>query len=99
MFLPVLTANMTTPQLDQPTGKQPGYIVARQATADILRRMLSTSALTPPSELIAQAGWELPDEQIILAKLRLMDRLLRREQAMRSSDSKRKPENERQRHQ
>jgi hypothetical protein len=96
MFLPVLTANMTAPQLDRPNGDKPGYVVGRQATADILRRMLSTSALTPPTELIAEAGWVLPDEKIILSKLRLMDRLLQREHAMRDSDNDRKAHGERQ---
>jgi hypothetical protein len=87
---------MTAPQLDKPNGDKPGYKVARQATADILRRMLSTSALTPPTEMIAEAGWALPDEQIILSKLRLMDRLLRREHLMRDCDSDRKSQDKRQ---
>jgi hypothetical protein len=40
--------------------------------------------------MIAEAGWVLPDEQIILSKLRLMDRLLRREHATRLQDTERK---------
>ena len=40
----------------------------------------------PPVLLIAEAGWDLPDRGIILAKLRLMDRLLRREHDHRISD-------------
>jgi hypothetical protein len=90
LFLPVLTANLTLPQLDRPSGDRPGYVVARQATADVLRRMLSTSALTDPVDLIAEAGWDLPDLQIILSKLRLMERLLRREQETCDSDARSK---------
>ena len=89
MFLPVLTANMTLPQLDRPDGSLPGYEIARQASATIIRRMLSTSALTSPALLAAEAGWDLPDKEIILAKLRLMDRLLRREHEHRGSDEDR----------
>jgi hypothetical protein len=77
---------MAAAQLDTDKGGLPGYVMARQATASILKRMMSTSALTPPVELIAEAGWDLPDKQIILAKLRLMDRLLEREHNHRTTD-------------
>jgi hypothetical protein len=95
LFLPVLTANLTLPQLDSANGNQVGYMVARQATANVLRRMLSTSALTDPADLMAEAGWDLPDLQIILAKLRMMDRLLRREHEYRDQDASNKADGRR----
>ena len=96
MFLPVLTANMAMPQLDRSSGDLPGYILARQATANIIRRMLSTSDTTPPNELVAEVGWDLPDKEIIKSKLRLMDRLLVREHNLRADDEERKQAGDRQ---
>jgi hypothetical protein len=95
LFLPVLTAHTALPQLDRPNGATPGYELARRATGEILRRMLSTSGTTSPVEMIAEAGWDLPDKEIIKNKLRLMERLLTREYECRERDAESKEYGER----
>ena len=92
MLLPVLTANLGLPQLDSPDGNMHGYELARQATAKVIRRMLATSGHTSPGLLIAEAGWDLPDLEIIKAKLRLMDRLQRRAHQFRHQAGQETPE-------
>jgi hypothetical protein len=57
--------------------------------------MLSTSGTTPPEELMAEVGWDLPDKEIIKSKLRLMERLLRREWNCRAEDEEKQENGDR----
>jgi hypothetical protein len=61
-LLAVMKANLGPHQLDTPDGDLPGYEIARQMTAKVLRRMLGTSGRTSPILLFMEARWELPDK-------------------------------------
>jgi hypothetical protein len=52
--LAVMKANLTAHQLDTDKGGQFGYEGARQMTAKVIRRMLSTSSRTSPALLMVE---------------------------------------------
>ena len=76
--LAVIKANVSAHQLDDSKGGVPGYEAARRITAKVLRRMLATSSRTAPTLLILEAGWDLPDREIIEDKLRFHARMAQR---------------------
>ena len=77
-MLAVIKANVSAHQLDDSKGGVPGYEAARRITAKVLRRMLATSSRTAPTLLILEAGWDLPDREIIEDKLRFHARMAQR---------------------
>jgi hypothetical protein len=75
IVLAVIKNNLAQHQLDTPSGDAYGYELARKMTADVLRRMLGTSNRTSPALLILEAGWDLPDREIIVEKLNFHARM------------------------
>jgi hypothetical protein len=84
-----MKAIMAPHQLDTPEGDLPGYEVARQMTAKVLRRMLGTSSRTSPILLFMETRWELPDQEIIKEKLNFHARMAQRADNEEQSKQKR----------